>query len=67
MRKAYGAFKGVDRLSAIRGIVPKRLEKNAQIAHRLQDLKSLSPAHLCAQPGGKHYRDEVGFSSVTVW
>jgi len=34
MRKSYGAFKSVDDLLAIRGLGPKRLEKNAQIFDR---------------------------------
>jgi competence ComEA-like helix-hairpin-helix protein len=36
MRKSYGSFKSVNDLTAIRGIGPKRLEKNEEISNRRQ-------------------------------
>jgi hypothetical protein len=49
MRKSYGAFKSVDHLSAICGIVPKRLEKMRKYLTVCKTAKT-SPQPTCARP-----------------
>ena len=50
--KSCGQFKSVDDLRAIKGIGPKRMEKNAQVRQRRQTR--------CAEKGGEHRGNFVG-------